>query len=206
MTSIMLPRVVAGGWNDLNTVAALIAEAFVTLPAARWLVPDPTRRVRVLRDQMAIIAEHALFHGRVDLLADHSGVAVWFDRSRPVAPPRDYDKRLQAVCGDDTDRFTDLDTLLDAHHPHGWAHHHLAMLAVTPDMQGTSRGSALLRHGHAVADRAGLPTYLEASSTGSRELYLRHGYQAGEPFHLPDGPPFWPMRRPARPVGRDPGS
>ncbi|MDG4829998.1 GNAT family N-acetyltransferase [Solwaraspora sp. WMMD1047] len=206
MTTDLLPRVVAGGWNDLNTAAELIADAFTPLAVARWLVPDPGRRTRVLRDQMAILAEHALFHGRVDLLADFSGVAVWFDRTRPVAPPRDYDRRLRAVCGPDTDRFTTLDALLDAHYPHGQAHHHLALLAVAPDLQGTGRGSALLRHGYAVADLAGVPTCLDASSGGSRDLYLRHGYEAGEPFHLPDGPPLWPMRRPPRPVGRDPGS
>lgn len=202
-----LPRVVLGGWNDINTAADLIAEAFTTLAVAQWLVPAPTRRSRVLRDQMAILFEHALFNGRVDLLDDRSGVAVWFDRSRPVGPPRDYDQRLRAVCGEDTTRFVELDTLLDAHHPHGWAHHHLALLAVAPALQCTGRGGVLLRHGHAVADQAGLPTYLDASSPGSRDLYLRLGYRPGEPFHLPDGPPFWPMRRPAtRPVGRDPGS
>jgi GNAT superfamily N-acetyltransferase len=192
--------VVAAGWNDIDTAASLIAEAFATLPAARWLVSDSTRRIQVLRDQMAILVEHALFHGHVDLLGDRSAVAVWFDRTRPVPPPRDYDQRLQAVCGPDTGRFVDLDTVLDAYHPHGWAHHHLALLAVVPALQRTGRGSALLRHGHAVANHAGLPTYLEASSTGSRDLYLRHGYHVGEPFYLPEqGPPFWPMRRPAGP-------
>jgi hypothetical protein len=51
-------------------------------------------------------------------------------------------------------------------------HHHLALLAVSPAHQHRGPGTA-----------------------GSRRLYARHGYRAGEPFQLPDGAPFWPMWR-----------
>ena len=41
-----------------------------------------------------------------------------------------------------------------------------------------------------------MPGFLEASSTGSRDLYARHGYELlGEPYAAPNGALFWPMWR-----------
>jgi GNAT superfamily N-acetyltransferase len=192
-----LPGIVRLDETEKETAAALIAEAFVDLPAARWLVPDPGQRVEILGRDFTILVGHALRHGHVDLLDDRSGVAVWFDRTRPVPPPDDYPRRLRAACGDHHERFEHLDDLFDAHHPAA-RHHHLALLAVAPGRQGVGRGSALLAHHHRHLDRAGLPAYLEASSESSRDLYLRHGYRVGAPFTLPDGSPFWPMWREPR--------
>ncbi|MGI5147232.1 GNAT family N-acetyltransferase [Plantactinospora sp. CA-294935] len=120
---------------------------------------------------------------------------MWFDRSSPIPPPGDYERRLTAACGPCTERFATLDKLFDTHHPTE-AHHHLAFLAVTPDKQCTGRGTALLQHYHARLDRIGMPAYLEASSSGSRDLYARLGYVGREAFQLPNGSKFYPMWRP----------
>ncbi|MGC4804970.1 GNAT family N-acetyltransferase [Micromonospora sp. DT233] len=186
--------------DDVDTVADLLAVAFGALRATRWLVPHPTARATVLAGQFRILAAHALNHGQVYLLTDFSAAAVWFDHTRPVPAPPDYDRRLDAACGRYVQRFVDLDTLLDNHHPRQVGHHHLALLGVSPARQGTGRGTALLRTHHRVLDERALPAYLEASSPTSRDLYARHGYQAGAEFHLPDRTPFWPMwRKPATP-------
>jgi predicted N-acetyltransferase YhbS len=116
-----------------------------------------------------------------------------------------YERRLAAACEPYTDRFEILDKLFDAHHPTE-AHHHLAFLAIAPDKQCTGRGTALLQRHHARLNRIGLPAYLEASSSGSRDLYARHGYLQREPFHLPNGSAFYPMWRPVLSTGTEPGS
>jgi GNAT superfamily N-acetyltransferase len=181
--------------SDTLEIADLIADAFLPLSGTEWLVPDPARRRAVLRDQFAILVDHALAHGELDRLADGTAVAVWFDLTRPLPPIDDYAERLAAACGPDTARFRVLDELFAAHEPER-PHHHLALLAVRPDVQRNGRGSALLDRQHRVLDRAGVPAYLEASSEGSRDLYARHGYATmGEPFRLPNGAPFWPMWR-----------
>ncbi|MFI6762018.1 GNAT family N-acetyltransferase [Micromonospora sp. NPDC050417] len=182
---------------DARVLGELIAEAFQSLAACRWLVPDPVGRLQILSDDFHILVEHALEWGLVETTADRRAVAVWLPAvGDPLPPPSDYDKRLVAACGEWTERFRLLDDLFEANHPQE-AHHHLAFLAVGPERQGNGVGSALLRHRHAFLDEQGLPAYLDASSADSRDLYARHGYRASEPFRLPDGTPFWPMWRPA---------
>lgn len=190
--------VVPAGPADVAAAAELIAEAFHPLPAAAWLVPDPSVRSSMLAGQFAILVAHALRYGSVHWTGDRRGVAVWFDRTGPAPEPPDYERRLAAACGDATPRFQTLDELLDKHHPADPGHHHLAFLAVTPAAQGGGLGSALLRHHQAHLDAHGIPAYLEASSERGRDLYAGHGYRSGEPFRLPDGTPFWPMWRPPR--------
>lgn len=192
------PAIVRADVAQAELVSAVVAEAFSTLDVARWLVPDEAERRRRLAANFAIFVAHAFAHGHVDLTGDLGGAAVWFhvDGGAELPPPPDYDARLAAACGPFTERFRILDAKFERSHPHGVAHHHLAFLAVRPDQQCRGIGSALLDAHHARLDAAGTGAYLEASTARSRSLYLRHGYRdRGEPFHLPDGPPFWPMWR-----------
>jgi GNAT superfamily N-acetyltransferase len=181
---------------DAALAADRIAEAFTDLAATAWLVPEPGDRLSVLRENFRIFVDHALDHGVVHLADGGAGVAVWFFADRDIPPPPDYDRRLAEACGDHTARFAVLDQLFAANHPHE-PHHHLAFLAVQPGRQRTGIGAALLEHHHAHLDAHRLPAYLDASSPASRDLYARHGYEASEPYTLPDGAPFWPMWRPA---------
>jgi len=185
-------RAAAGA--EAAAVADRIAESFVDLAPTAWLVPDPADRRQVLRDDFRILVDHAYDHGQVQVLDDLSAAAVWLYADDDVPPPPNYHRRLAEACGPYTERFAHLDKLFEENHPHE-PHHHLALLAVRPDRQGTGLGTALLHHHHAHLDSHGTPGYLEASSPESRDLYARHGYVAKEPFTLPDGAPFWPMWR-----------
>ncbi len=191
------PRIVQADNGDAAAIADLVAQAFYSLAPAKWLVPDPAVRQRLLAGQFAILAEHALRHGTVYWAGDREGVAVWFPRVEPIPEPPDYERRLSAACGKATPRFELLDALLEDNHP-AEPHHHLAFLAVRPERQGDGLGTALLKRHHEVLDGAGLPAYLEASSTRNRHLYARHGYQEWEALQLPDGASFWQMWRPPR--------
>jgi GNAT superfamily N-acetyltransferase len=198
MTSAICPITQATP-TDARMVAELVAGAFHPLAASQWLVPEPAVRQATLAGQFALIVEHALAFGHVDLLADGSGAAVWLHRTEPIPAPRDYDRRLDAACGEHADRFRILDALFDAHHP-AEAHHHLAMLAVASRYQGTGRGTVLLRHRHAHLDTGGIPAYLEAADLRCHALYAREGYVALMPFVLPDSHArFHPMWRPPHP-------
>jgi GNAT superfamily N-acetyltransferase len=187
--------------GQVDQVSALVAESFEPLAASGWLVPEPSSRRRLLKANVKIYVEHALHHGHIDVIGEDAA-AVWFhhDTGEELPQPDDYDERLIFAVGKHLRRFRALDEAFDANHPHGTVHHHLAFLAVRPDSQGSGLGTALLREHHRRLDESGTPGYLEASSERSRELYLRNGYRLhGEPFYLPDGPPFWPMWR--EPVG-----
>lgn len=196
----MTAPIVRANHGNAHDVAALIATAFGPLDVAAWLVPDPAERERVLYANFRLYVDHALAHGDVLITDDRAAVAVWYPRDVPLPDIADYDRRLSLTCGPQVDRFRVLDAAFDKHHPTE-AHHHLAFLAVHPQRHGQGVGTALLAHYHTRLDRAGMPSYLEASSARSRALYARHGYaDRGEPIDLPDGPRLWPMWRAPRPT------
>jgi GNAT superfamily N-acetyltransferase len=195
--------------KDATPAAELIADAFSTLDATAWLVPDPQERARVLPAHFEIYVDHALTHGEIHLIEDDAGelvaAAVWFPQiTGPGPQPDNYGDQLLAACGPHIDRFRTLDRLFDDNHPSIYPHHHLAYLATRPDQQRRGLGSALLRLHHSRLDHFGAPAFLQASSERARKLYERHGYESvGEPFHLPNGATFWSMWR--EPVGSEVG-
>ncbi|HEX8628831.1 MAG TPA: GNAT family N-acetyltransferase [Catenuloplanes sp.] len=186
---------------DVGDVTAVIATAFHELEPGGWLVPDDREREKVFIEYFRIWVEHAERYGEIYTIDDGTAVAVWFPATGdPAPPPPDYEERLEAICGEHSDRFRIFDQLMDEHHPHQ-PHDYLAFLACLPAYQGTGLGSTLLRHRHRTLDERGIPAYLEASRARSRDLYLRHGYQPhGESYRLPDGPPLWPMWREPQPL------
>jgi ribosomal protein S18 acetylase RimI-like enzyme len=192
------PIVRASG-EDAPAVTTVIARAFHPLPPGRWLVPDPAERARLLPAYFAILVEHAIRHGEVDIAAGGHAVAVWFPPSdEPPADPDDYDARVSALVGPHLDRFRLFDETLAKVHPHE-PHWYLLFLAVAPEYQGHGLGTALLRHRLAAIDADGQAAYLEAADERSRPLYEREGFTAHqEPFRLPDGPQMFPMWRQPR--------
>lgn len=204
--------------QDVPAAAQTVARAFAALDASAWLVPDPDRRLVVLSEVFAITLEHALVHGRVDLAfrtpmprvpatgvpavtseaaagPDPVGVAVWFNRTRPLPPPAQYEQRLWEFARQDYPSFAELNLLFDTHHSDG-PHHHLALLAVRPGHQGQGIGARLLRAHHERLDTTGLPSYLEAADEDSARLYQRHGYQPhGQQFRFGPRAVFTPMWR-----------
>ncbi|MEU6795454.1 GNAT family N-acetyltransferase [Nonomuraea wenchangensis] len=97
--------------------------------------------------------------------------------------------------GDSGPRLQALGEALDLRHPRE-PHVYLPCMGVIGGQRGAGLGSAMLRLRLERADADGLPTYLEASSSRSRALYLRHGFaDLGEPVRVADGPPLWPMWR-----------
>ena len=144
--------------------------------------------------------------GVVYTTAGRTAAALWIPAG-PEGPgqPGGYDEQLAEVTGQWAERFVAFDQELDAHHLTGVAHHHLAILAVRPDLQGQ-------RHRHRAAGRPprhprrqGIVAYLEASDERTRGIYLRHGYAdhgspielARRPVHVPDGAPSPRHREPA---------
>jgi len=194
--------VVAAGPEDLDTLSRVIADAFHDLAASRWLIDDPDARRHILPGYFRIYVEHAIAAGIVHTTPDRAAAAVWLPSGPDAAgePPGHAD-RLASATGPWTDRFVTFDAALEAHHPTGSAHHHLALLAVRRGRQGQGTGTALLLAYHRILDRGRMPAYLEASSPESRRLYLRHGYaDHGSLIRLPGSAamlyPMW--RAPAK--------
>jgi len=190
--------VIADG-TSAGALSQVIADAFADLAVSRWLIPDPAARRRIFPGYFRLSVEHALADGIVCTTPGQDAVALWLPASEtPAPPPEDYDERLAAITGPWIDRFRVFDQALQDRHPTGFAHHHLALLAVRPDRQGHRIGSALLRAHHAALDRDGIPAYLEASDLRTRRLYRAHGYaDCGAPLAFP-GAVMYPMARQPR--------
>lgn len=189
--------------GDAEILAQVIADAFSPLAVSQWLVPDPAARSAIFPGYFRIYVDYALGGGLVLTTPARDAAALWI----PVGadergePPEGYHGRLAAVAGPHLARFQALDEAFDRHHPSGVPHEHLAILAVRPDRQRLGIGTALLNARHAVLDEQRVPAYLEASDAAKRDIYLAHGYtDLGEPIQLPDGPPMFPMWRPAHRV------
>jgi RimJ/RimL family protein N-acetyltransferase len=88
-----------------------------------------------------------------------------------------------------------LQKLFEANHPHE-PHYYIRYLGVATRFQGHGLGTALLRPTLDRCDREGVPAYLEASSERSAALYERLGFVHLGELRVPNGPRFWPMRRP----------
>ncbi|GAA2661743.1 MULTISPECIES: GNAT family N-acetyltransferase [Actinosynnema] len=151
------------------------ADRTLTDEIIRTLVDEQARRCEVL------VAEDE---------RGFAGYAFWTEAGGGTAggePPRPDGTPPRAEA---------LFTLLTAARP-TFPHLYLAATAVLPERRGQGVGGLLLAH--RLADTAGLPCYLEASTTRSAALYARHGFaHAGRPIELPEnGPTLFPMLRPA---------
>jgi GNAT superfamily N-acetyltransferase len=198
----MSHRIVRAGAADAGPLSLVIAAAFADLAPSQWLIADPAERRQTLPGYFRILVDHALASGLAHTSPDRTAAALWLPAGPGgTAPPADYDVRLAAVTGPWADRFRAFDTALEARHPAGIPHWHLAILAVRPDRQGQGTGTALLNAGHRICDRDAIPAYLEASDRRTRRLYLHHGYTDlyGLPIQLPGGPQMHPLLRQPRP-------
>jgi GNAT superfamily N-acetyltransferase len=197
-------RVVRAGAADIAVLSEVIAEAFIDLPPSRWLVPDRTARREIWPGYFRIYLQHAMTEGVVHTTPGRDAAALWIPVGEtPAGPPEGYAAALAEVTGPYLDRFTAFDAALDARHPAGFAHHHLAILAVRSDRQGQGTGTALLQAYHHHLDIAVRePAYLEASSERTRQVYLRRGYaDYGAPIALAGGSAMYPMLRQPQPAG-----
>jgi ribosomal protein S18 acetylase RimI-like enzyme len=178
--------------TDCETAVRVLVAAFADDPVARWLLPGNAGSAadRVFRP----LVQQSAAYGELAVSADGAAAAVWLPRAAEP-PVHDMDP-----LPDELARLRTFMTLTEQQHPDGRAHLYLVFLGVAPDAQGRGLGGALLRDRLAEADAAGVPAYLEASSSRNLPLYERHGFRVtGDPITLPDGPPLWPMWRDPRP-------
>ncbi|MER7015486.1 GNAT family N-acetyltransferase [Saccharopolyspora sp. NPDC000359] len=177
-----------------------LLRAFADDEFARWLAPDQQHRHRVYREWFGMVVPRAERIGEVVVGADGLAVQVWLPGrdGPPSLLDEDGNRRLAELAGPRAERFREFGALAEAQHP-AQPHQYLAMIAVDPSAQSTGVGGAELRRALQRWDAQGLPSYLEASSARSRNLYLRLGFRdTGAPMVLPhDGPTMYPMWRDA---------
>ncbi len=189
------------GAGDVDGVVDTLTLAFADDPVMSWVFPDPRHR----RRRLAALWRHAAWGvylpaGACTALADDhtpfAGAALWrADDAAENSYFEDHAEELAADLGEDLGQLGVLGALMAEHHPDE-PHWYLLALGTRPELQGRGIGGTLLARTLAELDAVGAPAYLEATSTRSRVLYERHGFEITAVIELPDGPSVWPMWRP----------
>lgn len=185
--------------GELEAVAETLAQAFQTDPALSWILPDPDHRARALRSLFRTLVPADARAGVALRAAGDEAAALWrapgqahsgmFEFLRTVVP-------LVATFGATLPRGLKVQGSIDAHRPKGrfWYLHYVG---VRPGHQGKGHGGRIIRAQTGVADRDGLPCWLETATPENVPLYQRLGFVTEVEWDVPGGPHFWGMMRPA---------
>lgn len=180
--------------TDRQRGVACLTLAFSADPVMRWLYPDPHRYATYWPSVAEAYGGRAFDHGTAWGFEGSRAVVLWLQHG--VEP--DGEGVLKILGGSvDGQKFQDISGVfarVDELHP-TFEHWYLPLIGVDPVAQGQGLGSALLRHGLAACDRAGLPAYLHATSPRNRNLYARHGFNVLKVIEAGSAPPHWAMLR-----------
>lgn len=192
--------------DDLDPVVGVLTAAFLDDPVMSFAFADDLRRRR-LEGMWRVIAEAGyLPTGDSTVIEDAAGeivgAALWAASERRPGEAfwQRHGPRFAAAIEGDTERLGLVSEAMAAHHPTE-PHHYLLAIGVARTGEGI--GSALASPTLAEADADGRACYLEASSSRSRDLYLRWGFEVRTEFAPTGGPPIWAMWRDAGAGGVD---
>lgn len=187
---------------DVPTLTERLVRAFADDPVANFMFAgDRRRRLGLHSFFTSQINRQYLPGGHVYTTEDLAGAAVWGspDRHRngltellQLLPTAPFLVSARAV------RALRLLFEVDSLHPKE-PHWYLATLGTAPERQGQGVGAALLQPALALADRGGMPAYLESSKERNVSFYARFGFEVVEELHSAVGsPPMWRMWREPR--------
>lgn len=186
--------------EDLSGMAGALGRAFADDPLFDWLVPDQTRRHRMLPAWLTL-AFKKMFTRR-EVLHDRRSC-----RRGCVGCPRRMEDQARRDALDDPGQhsrgrtgthaavFTTLNAM-EKEHPEE-LHWYLEVLGADPPHQRQGVGAALMKPVLDRCDAEGLPAYLETQKPDNVAYYRHHGFEVREEMDLPKGGPhLWTMWRP----------
>ncbi len=184
------------GVGDLAQLSSTLADAFATDPILQWLAPSERSDRRLRRLIELELAHYVLPSGRALTTGDFRGANLelppgGWEMTVPLSAATGFVR----VFGLRLARARRLQRLFESSHLQE-PHYYIRYLGVATRFQGQGLGAALLRPTFDRCDREGVPAYLEASTERSAAFYERHGFVHLGELQVPDGPRFWPMRRP----------
>jgi GNAT superfamily N-acetyltransferase len=191
----------------LHEVGRVLSDSFWTYPEVVHVLPDETRRRRVLPRYLTADCVDALrFNSLFGAYHEGNlvGVSAWL-------PPATYPLSLGREIAVLTHMAPIVPWVLakapavlraqkakDAGHTHE-PHIYLCEIGVNQKAQGTGAGSALMRSMTEAADQEGVGCYLTTSSERNTAWYRRFGFDVTEEFRpTPNWPCVWRMWRPSQ--------
>lgn len=187
--------------NERESAAVMetLAQAFQTDPALSWILPDAEHRARALRSLFRVLVPADARAGCVLRSDDDEAAALWRAPGHADSGMLEFLRNvipLVATFGTALPRGLKVQAGIDAHRPKGrfWYLHYVG---VRPEHQGKGHGGRIIRAQTAVADREGLPCWLETATPDNVPLYERLGFVTQVEWDVAGGGPhFWGMIRP----------
>jgi GNAT superfamily N-acetyltransferase len=178
----------------------MLTRAFDDDPLYHWLLRSRRTRDRYATRFFAWQLRRLLPQGQVTMTTDAAAVALW---ALPGQWRENASDALALFVAIVPAMVTYLPSVVrglnqaDRRHPTE-PHLYLALLGCDPPAQGQGRGGAALAPGLELADRDGLPAYLETSTERNLRFYARFGFRVVDQVRMPrNGPALWMMWREA---------
>jgi GNAT superfamily N-acetyltransferase len=193
--------------HDLEACAHVLARAFQDDPGAVIFDPDPERRAAMLPAFFrAFVAASLADSGDLVVAGDPAvGIACWFGTAA-YGPSGDammangFGDVLDGWGPDASERILAMTGKIEAEHDRliSGPHLRLEFFGVDPDSQGSGIGSALIEHGHRIADERALPCYLETFTETNVRYYERRGYRIIDEYVVGNAVPVYALVRQPR--------
>jgi ribosomal protein S18 acetylase RimI-like enzyme len=193
--------------RDLEACAQVLARAFQEDPGAVIFDPDPERRAAMLPGFFrAFVAASLAEAGDLVVAGDPAvGIACWFGPDTHGPSPEalaanGFGDVLDGWGPDASERILAMTGEIEEQHDRLIAGPHLRLdfFGVDPACQGSGIGSALVEHGHRIADARGLPCYLETFTETNVRYYERRGYRIIDEYAVGDVVPVSALVRQPR--------
>ena len=190
--------------EQIEPASQVLARAFVDDPELVPLVPEPKKRIELLRSLFRMSLDHAIKHGEVYAVSPKiEGVAVWLPSGIPEITLwqmlrsggpgllfRVGWKLMWKMKKDET--FAARLRKRLAPTPHCY----LAVLGVDPKFQGKGYASRLLKPMLKKLDVGEMPCYVETSTEEYVPLYKHFGFKVVHEAEMPgSGSRMWAMVR-----------
>jgi ribosomal protein S18 acetylase RimI-like enzyme len=186
--------------DDRRIVEALV-DAYEDDPVMNYAFRAGSGRRRAFALYYATMLERFHDTGHVLVAGDCDAAALWAPPHRWRVSMRDQialAPRIAGMLGLRLARGLRVISAIQSAHPLA-PHWYLCIVGVRRSKQGRGLGGRLVRAGLDLADRDGLPAYLESSNERNLPLYRRHGFEVTRVLEIGGGVRMWLMWREGRP-------
>lgn len=187
--------------EDAESIADLLADAFLDYEWSRWAVPADDRRGRLRGLHLLYAGLLGAEAGSTWVTDDISAVANWVKPDRTSisdALRARLNEESGALFGNRLAAVDALDAETMPLRPAG-PHWYLATVGTRRDRRREGLASLVIDAGLEACDEAGLPAAVETSNEANCRLYERLGFQVVGDRAAPDGGlRVWVLVRPAR--------
>lgn len=180
-------------FEQLEVIAATLANSFAMTPLFRWLLTnrDDVEAALVGTFAAQLRIELAKSDHIVDVVDGGAGVALWFGIDRWRQSKLESARLLPSAVETYGGRLRiagKVRAMIEEAHPIE-PHRHLAYIGVQDQRQGAGLGSMMLRAATERCDADGVAAYLENLDPRNAPLYQRFGFVDRGPIPLPNGAP-----------------